>query len=504
MTTNGSGGDRRVATGVEGLDFIAGGGVPAGRAVLVAGAPGTGKTVFGLQFAVAGAREGEAVVYVSFEESPDDLRRAAASLGWDVGELEREGRLAFVDAAPRGERQPVVTGPYDLDGLLSRIRDAVERLGATRLVIDAVTALLSHLPDAERVRWELFRLREELRELGVTAVVTAERERDERRIARFGVEAFVMDSVVILRNVREGQQRQRTIAIEKFRAADHQQGEFPYSIRAGEGMVVVPLSSMVLEQQTPTARVSTGVAELDAMCDGGLYEASSTLVAGETGTGKTLTACHFLAAARPDERAVLFGFEESRTQVLRDADGWGMPLRAHEEEGRLVISCEYPEVRGLEEHLLRIRRTVERVRPSRVAIDSLSALQRIGSARAFREFGLGVASLLKEQGVTAIFTAMASSSDGPASPSSTSVSSVTDVLILLRYYEVPGQVRRSLTVLKMRGGAHDTGVRDFTVGADGMRLGPRLSVRAGSIDRDGLRIASNPEGDDEPPRTPPE
>lgn len=477
-----SGDDRdRTTTGIDGFDFVAGGGLPSGRITLVAGAAGTGKTVFGLQFAVEGGRCGEPTVYVGLEESPEDLRRAASSLGWDLDALERDGMLAFVDAAHRGERQPVVTGAYDLDGLLTRVRAAVDRIGARRVVVDAVTTLLSYLPDERRVRWELFRLRSELTRDDLTTVVTAERDRDERLIARHGVEAFVLDSVIVLRNVREGPQRQRTIAIEKFRAANHQQGEFPYSIRADAGIVVVPLSSMVLEQQTPTTKVSTGVEGLDAMCEGGLFESSTTLVAGETGTGKTLTACHFISATPEGERAVLFGFEESRTQVLRDAEGWGMPLRRHEEEGRLELHCEYPEVRGLEDHLLRIRGVVERVRPARVAIDSLSALQRVGSPRAFREFGLGVTSLLKEFGATVLLTAIPGRAAGPTRPASTGISSVTDALILLRYYEVPGQVRRSLTVLKMRGTAHDTAVRDFTVDGGGMRLGESLSVAPGGV-----------------------
>ena len=469
----------RTATGIEGFDFISGGGVPKGRTTLIAGAAGTGKTVFCLEFALHGLEQAhEPVVYVPFEESPGDLRRTAGSFGWDLQAHEDEGRLRFVDAVPRTEGQTVITGAFDLGALMSRIDHAIAAVGARRVVIDAVSTLFSYLPDPARIRWEMFRLRQALREANVTALVTAERDREDTRLTRNGVEAFVNDNVVVLRNRHDRRQRQRTISIAKFRAAGHLQGEVPFTIRSDRGMVIAPLSAMELEQQTPDRRRSTGVAALDDLTGGGLFETSSTLVSGATGTGKTLLSCHFQVGMGEEERGLFFGFEESRTQVLRDARGWGLDLEGLQAQGRLQIDCEYPERFRLEEHLIRIKDAVDEFQPTRVSVDSLTALQRIGTLRSFREFVLGLISFLKSRGVTLLMTSTTSTSREEESVTATHVSSVADGIILLRYLERPGSIDRALAILKLRGTRHDRAVHSYDIDDSGLQLGEPLDVPA--------------------------
>jgi circadian clock protein KaiC len=211
------------------------------------------------------------------------------------------------------------------------------------------------------------------------------------------------------------------------------------------------------------------------MCGGGFFRDSVILVSGATGTGKTLTVTQFLeGGARKGERCLLLAFEESREQLFRNASGWGVDFEAMELEGKLKVVCDYPEVSGLEEWLITIQRAVREFKPNRVALDSLSALERVGSIKAFREFVIGVTSFIKQQEITGLFTATTSTLMGGSSITESHVSTLTDSIILLRYVEMFGEMKRGITVLKMRGSVHDKGIREFTVDAEGMHLGRRF------------------------------
>jgi circadian clock protein KaiC len=308
--------------------------------------------------------------------------------------------------------------------------------------------------------------------MGVTAVMTAERTEDYGPIARFGVEEFIADNVMVLRNVLEDEKRRRTIEILKFRGTDHQKGEFPFTIVSGDGIVVIPLSTIQLRQKSSDVRISSGDADLDEMCGGGFFRDSVILVSGATGTGKTLTVTQFLAGgAAAGERSLLLAFEESRDQLFRNARGWGMDFESMENDGLLRVVCDYPEVAGLEDWLVRIKSIVEEFRPTRVALDSLSALERGGSNKGFREFVIGISSFLKQQEITGLFTSTTPTLMGGTSITESHISTLTDSIILLRYVETFGEMRRGMTVLKMRGSAHDTDIREFTIDQDGMHFG---------------------------------
>jgi circadian clock protein KaiC len=332
--------------------------------------------------------------------------------------------------------------------------------------------MFSQFRDQSLVRSELFRIASALKQMGVTAVMTAERTEDYGPIARFGVEEFIADNVMVLRNVLEDEKRRRTIEILKFRGTDHQKGEFPFTIVSGDGIVVIPLSTIQLRQKSSDVRISSGDADLDEMCGGGFFRDSVILVSGATGTGKTLTVTQFLAGgAAAGERSLLLAFEESRDQLFRNARGWGMDFESMENDGLLRVVCDYPEVAGLEDWLVRIKSIVEEFRPTRVALDSLSALERGGSNKGFREFVIGISSFLKQQEITGLFTSTTPTLMGGTSITESHISTLTDSIILLRYVETFGEMRRGMTVLKMRGSAHDTDIREFTIDQDGMHFG---------------------------------
>jgi circadian clock protein KaiC len=242
--------------------------------------------------------------------------------------------------------------------------------------------------------------------MGVTTLITTERTDEYGPISRFDVEEFVADNVVILRNVLEHEKRRRTIEILKIRGARHQKGEFPFTILPDEGMVVIPLSAIELKQRSSRIRITSGNPELDTMCGGGFFRDSIILVSGATGCGKTLMTTEFIAGgASQGERCLLMAYEESRDQLFRNATGWGNDFEELERKGQLRVVAAYPESNSLEDHLLEIKREIDSFKPNRVAIDSLSALERVSTIKGFREFVIGLTSFIKQNEIAGLFTA---------------------------------------------------------------------------------------------------
>jgi circadian clock protein KaiC len=463
---------KKLPTGIASFDVIAKGGLPHNRTTFISGTAGSGKTVFAMQFLAQGIAAGESGVFVTFEESADDIRANMSSFGWPLDEWERAGKLIFVDASPDPEIETVEAGSFDLGALLARVQNAARKVGAHRVSVDSLGAVFSQFSDQSVVRRELFRIAWALKAMGVTAVLTAERVHEYGPVARFGIEEFIADNVIILRNVLDAENRRRTIEILKFRGTDHQKGEYPFTIIAGRGVVVIPLSAIELRQRSSNIRISSGNAELDQMCGGGFFRDSVILLSGATGTGKTLTVTQFLKGGTDaGERCLLLAFEESREQLFRNAIGWGIDFEKMERDGLLRVVCEYPEIVGLEDWLVTIQGMIEEFKPARVALDSLSALERVGTAKAFREFVIGVTSFLKQQEVTGLFTSTTASLLGGASITETHISTLTDSIILLRYVEMFGEMKRGITVLKMRGSIHEKEIREFTIDQLGMHLG---------------------------------
>lgn len=474
----------KLPTGIVGLDSISMGGLPKGRTTLLAGSAGSGKTILAAQFLVQGiAERGESGVFVTFEESPEAIRSNLLSMGWDISSWEAEGRFAFVDASAQvGEETTLVVGDYDLGALLARIEHAVTQVQATRVSLDSLGAVFTRFGDSRTVRNELFRISTILKRLKVTAVMTAERTDEYGSISREGVEEFVTDNVIILRNALEEEKRRRTLEILKFRGTNHQKGEYPFTILPEDGLVVVPLSDIELEYESSNLRINSGSSELDQMCGGGFFRDSIILVSGATGTGKTLMVTEFIAGGvQNEEKCLLFAFEESREQFFRNASGWGVDLRPMEKAGHLKVVCEYPEVSSLEDRLVHMRNVLKSFRPNRVAIDSLSALERVATRKSFREFVIGITSFLKQMETAGLFTSTAPTLLGGESVTEAHISTLTDSIILLRYVEMFGEMRRGLTVLKMRGSQHDKNIREFTIDASGMHLGKAFHNVAGIL-----------------------
>ncbi|HSE99198.1 MAG TPA: circadian clock protein KaiC, partial [Blastocatellia bacterium] len=361
MRSNGLSAIKKIETGIPGFDFIADGGLPRERITLVSGTAGSAKTVFAAQFLAEGIKNASSGgVFVTFEEPPDDIRKNMRGFGWDIESWEAEGKWAFVDASPHPGEEASIVGNYDLGALLARIDHAVQKVSASRVSMDSLGAVFTQFPNRSTVRSELLRISSALKKMGATTVMTIECDEEKGRVSRFGVEEFVVDNVIILRNALDDEKRRRTIEILKFRGTGHQKREFPFTVLPEQGIIVIPLSSIELKQRSSAIRITSGNPELDQMCGGGFFRDSILLASGATGTGKTLLTTQFIAGGvEGGERCLLFAFEESREQLFRNATGWGMEFKQMEDDGKLKVVCAYPETAGLEDHLINMKAVLE-------------------------------------------------------------------------------------------------------------------------------------------------
>lgn len=458
----------KAPTGIQGFDEITGGGLPQGRPTLVCGGPGCGKTMFGMEFLIHGAVDhGEPGVFVSFEEAALDLAKNVASLGHDLGAL-AEQRLIAVDHV-RVERSEIEeTGDYDLEGLFVRLGFAIDTIGAKRIVLDTVEALFAALPNEGIVRAELRRLFGWLKERGVTAVITGER--GEGTLTRRGLEEYVSDCVILLDQRVHDQVATRRLRVVKYRGSSHGTNEYPFLIHE-KGFSVLPSSSLGLVHDAPTERMSTGIRRLDEMLGGkGLFRASSVLVSGSAGSGKSSLAAHVAAAScARGERCLYFAFEESPAQILRNMRSIGIDLEPHVESGLLRFHAVRPTVFGLEKHLSEIHRQIEEHSPSLVVVDPITNLTSVGTSADVTAMLVRLFDFLKLRGTTGFFTSLTAGGDA-LERTEVGVSSLMDVWLLVRFLEGNGERNRGLYVLKARGMSHSHQIREFLITDRGIDL----------------------------------
>lgn len=462
----------KVETGIPGFDAITMGGLPRRRAAVLAGQAGSGKTVFAAHFLAEGVRRGEPGVFVTLEEPAADLRANLATLGWDIAAWEEAGDFAIVDASPLIRDDGAVTA-YSFETLAAQIGHAVDRTGAERLVLDSLNTVLAFDEPVALARQHLRRLISSLRAMGLTVLLTVETPDDPGvTLSRFGIEEFVADSVVLLRHIREGKVRRRSVEVLKMRGAMHRKGDYGFTVLPGAGVVVLPQAVISHGQETAPRRVATGSAGLDELTGGGFFQDSIVLVNGPTGAGKTLIATEFLAAgAAAGERVLLLSYEESPGQIFRNAASWGADLLHYQQEGTLKVVALYPEVASLDDHLVEIMEVVDSYRPTRIVVDSLSSLERIGNSATYREFVIGLAAFVKQEQITTLVTLSTSALLAGTTSSEGHISTLTDAIVLLRYVSDAGQMRRLLTVLKMRGSAHDGSIRRYEITSGGLQVG---------------------------------
>ncbi|MFG5776016.1 circadian clock protein KaiC [Comamonas sp. J-3] len=458
----------KTPTGIVGLDEITFGGLPAGRTTLVSGAAGCGKTMLAAEFVLRGAVDfGEPGVFMMFEETAEELSVNMRSLGFDLAALQRQKKLVLDYVhIERGDLEE--TGPFDLDGLFIRLGHAIDSIGAKRVVLDTAEALFNGVSDHAILRAELRRLFRWLKDKGVTAVVTGER--GVHSLTRFGLEEYVADCVILLDQRIVDQVSTRRLRVVKYRGSVHGTNEYPFLI-GGQGISVLPITSMAVDYPASNERVSTGISGLDAMLGGeGFFRGSSLLVSGAPGTGKSSIAASFVdAACARGERAVLFAYEESQSQVLRNMTSIGLNLQRWVNKGLLRIESTRPALHGLEQHLVNIHQLVQEFRPSVVAIDPISNLAADAWGVGLRLTLMRLVDFLKTDGITALYSSL-TSDDATAASSEVGVSSLMDSWLWLNNVASNGERTRTLQVLKSRGMAHSNQVREFVFSNNGVDL----------------------------------
>ena len=459
----------KAPTGIQGLDEITGGGLPRGRPTLLCGSAGSGKTMLAAEFLVHGALQyGEPGVFMMFEESAEELTQNMRSLGVDLDKLQRQKKIA-IDHVHIERNEIQETGEYDLEGLFIRLGHAIDTIVAKRVVLDTIEALFSGLPNHAVLRAELRRLFRWLKDRGVTAVITGER--GEQSLTRYGLEEYVADCVILLDHRIVDQVSTRRLRVVKYRGTEHGTNEYPFLI-ARSGISVLPITSMRLDHRAPTERVSTGIDGLDDMLGGlGLYRGSSALVSGAPGTGKSSVGASFVdAACRRGERALLFAYEESSNQVLRNMRSIGVDLEKWQRQGLLHIDASRPTLFGLEQHLVHMYELVLELKPSVVVVDPISNLTMDKEDRSLKPTLMRLIDFLKQQGITALFTSLTSDMAADVADSQVGVSSLMDTWILLSNMAANGERTRTLQVLKSRGMPHSHQVREFVMGDGGVDL----------------------------------
>ncbi|MGE5205847.1 MAG: circadian clock protein KaiC [Chlamydiota bacterium] len=465
-------------TGIQGLDEMTAGGLPRGRPTLVCGDAGSGKTILAMQFLVNGiTRYGEPGVFIAFEENAQDLAINMASMGVDVGQLCAENKLA-VDWVRLSPAEIEEAGEYDLEGLFIRIQCAIERVHARRIVLDSIEALFSSLRDQATLRSELQRLFRWLKDQQLTAIVTGER--GDGRLTRHGLEEYVADCVIGLDHEVVNQVSTRHVRIIKYRGSAHGANQYPFLI-GKNGFSVFPVTSVGLECPAPTEQICSGIPRLDSMLrGGGFYRGSSILVSGGAGSGKTSVAAHFVrAACERGERALYFGFEESQAQILRNMRSIGIDLAPWVERGLLQFHAARPSLCGLETHLAMILAAVTEFEPRVIVLDPLSDFLVVGSHSEVKGMLTRLIDYLKMKQITALFTSL-TSAEHEVQQSEAGISSLIDCWLLLRNLEQNGERNRALYLLKSRGMAHSTQVREFLLTDGGVDL-VDVCVSAGGV-----------------------
>ena len=459
---------RKEQTGISGFDGITGGGLPAGRPTLICGSAGAGKTLFAMEFLVRGATLfNEPGVFISFEETDEELTKNVASLGFDLKQLAADKKLVldyvFIERSEIEE-----TGEYDLEGLFLRLGHAIDSIGATRVVLDTLEALFSALPNEAIIRAELRRLFRWLKDKGVTAVITCER--GEGKLTRYGLEEYVADCVILLDNRVDDQISTRRLRIIKYRGTSHGTNEYPFLIDES-GFSVLPITSLGLTHGASTERVSSGVPRLDNMLGGrGFYRGSSILVSGTAGTGKSTIGAHFIeAACKRGERALFFAFEESQDQIIRNMRSVGIELEKFVKKDLLQFHNARPSAFGLEVHLALIHKAISENEPAVVVVDPVTNFLAVGNDVQTKSMLTRLIDFLKMKQITAMFTSLTSAGK-ELEDSEVGVSSLMDAWLLVKNIESNGERNRGLYILKARGIAHSNQVREFVLTDHGIEL----------------------------------
>jgi len=457
------------ATGITGLDEITGGGLPAAGATLAMGGPGAGKTVLALQIVARALERGEGGLFVSFEESAQQVARSAGSFAWGEWFNGCES-LAVIDARPPEDLE--TAGSFDLEGLLAAIGGQVQGVGARWIVLDGIDRLMRLQPDPNTAIEQLARLNDWCEQRGLTLLLTGKRHAADslQPLQLEGLE-FMLATVFVLSAELVGRRLNRRFRIAKYRGTAHETDEVAMVMDATG--LHLPYGDTPAERAVEAAneRISVGIGRLDEVLGGGVYRGSNTLISGVPGTAKTTLAMSFaVAAAERGERVLYLSFDELGDRIARNMASIGIDLQPHIDAARLHIVARDAWRFLVEEHYIEIHRLVERIHPDCVILDPVSALLKASSAEAAFLTSERLLGNLRARGITTLVTSLTEQA-GPAAEATLShASTLADTWITLEYRIHGGERNRALSVVKSRGTAHSNQVRELLLSTAGLDL----------------------------------
>ena len=461
---------KKVFTGIRGFDEITHGGLPRDRITIISGNTGCGKTVMSMEFLVKGALQfGEPGAFMSFEETADELATNMESLDFDLANLVKKKKI-YVEFLEIDKSQIVEAGKYTLEGLFVRLENAIDKIGAKRMVLDSLDALFGGL-NSSLIRQEIKRLFRWLKQKNVTALITSET--DSGFLTRDSIEQYVADCVIVLDNRIINQTAARRLRILKMRGSVHGNNEYPFLIDQN-GVSVLPLASELKDVTLSSLRITSGIAELDVMLDGkGFFRGSSILVSGAAGTGKTSMAVSLVnETCKKKMRGLFCVFEESVAQLTRNMLSIGLNIEPYLKSGLLRFYSARPSIGNLELHFISIKKIIEEFKPEIIVLDPVTNLMSEGINSEIRNVLTHFVDYLKGKNITILFTAAITLETIKSNPSDEGISAMVDTWVLVRDVENNSERNRNINILKSRGMNHSTQVREFVITENGINILP--------------------------------
>jgi circadian clock protein KaiC len=459
----------KAPTGITGFDEITGGGLPRGRTTLLSGGPGSGKTIFAMQFLVHGAQDyKEPGIFVAFEENSKRIVANLEGFGWPLAQLRRKD-LFFVDAQPAPEL--ILSGNFDLGGMLAALSAKARQMGARRIVFDAMDVVLSLLPDATSRKREIHRVHDWLLLNKVTGLVTAKFGGDDQFSRELGFMQFMVDCSVKLNHRVELGVSQRSIRVEKFRGSAFNEDEAAFVIDKTGFNVAMTRTPGRGDVELNFERVSSGVARLDTMLGGGYYRGASVLITGFPGTAKTTLSGAFAeASCRRGERTLFITFDSDGSEVVRNLKSVDIRLDRYVKSGLLRMIAARSITGSAETLLVHMKSLAKEHRARCMIIDPVSTLSRAGNELTARAVAERLIDWAKTAEITLVCTSLQDESSQHADAGALQISSLADTWIHLNYLVQAGERNRGLSIIKSRGTFHSNQVRELLLSDKGVTL----------------------------------
>jgi circadian clock protein KaiC len=466
----------RISTGIPGLDAILGGGVAARRLYLVEGAPGAGKTTLALQFLLEGRARGEHCLYITLSETEVELTSVAASHGWDLQGIDLF-ELAEAGMALNPEQEITLLHPWEVElGEIIRLITAkAEQTRATRIVLDSLSEMRLLAEDPLRFRRQVLALKQFFANRGATVLLLDDRVTDGRG-RDLHLHSLCHGVVSLERFTLEFGAARRRIEVAKMRGAPFSEGWHDYVIGHG-GLQIFPRLRAAEHHTTFVGDgVPSGIDGLDAMLDGGPLRGTCTVISGPAGAGKSTLSLQYVhnAAAR-GEHCVLYQFDERAGTLLARAGRLGLDLQPFIDSGHVIVRQIDPAELSPGEFIHRLRQETEAYSTRILVIDSLNGYLSTFSQE--KQLVLQLHELLSYLNQRGVLTLLISPQQGlmGSMQSQINISYIADTIILLRFFEAAGRIRKAISVIKNRGGPHEETIRELRIDSRGLRVGETLS-----------------------------